>query len=372
MKILIVDDDNVFVDTMRKILILQNHVITTAFSGEEALEKIEESIFDIIFTDLKMPKISGVDLIKKIREKGIESIIIVITGYGSIESAVEAMKFGAYDYFQKPFEKSTLMNKIKEVELEIQLRTELGASKIIEQTQIGEKLELVDLNDYNSPFLLISDDNPNAFITKFNLSDVTPLWLNYQNVEESINPSKLNFLKSKIQEFVNQNKTGTIILKGIHELLKTHNWENIKKFIIYLNSEIITTNFTLVILVENNIESLEKTQQSLVQDAISILINPTFKKIIDILSHPLRKNIITLLNKEKSLNYIKIMDKLNVKRSSVLAFHLNKLIDEDIILKEESYYHLSQKGFYFSEIISQIKNLGLSIPKSQIKIFRLG
>ena len=115
MKILVIDDDVTFLAKMEKILSLEDHSIVTASSGGKAIEILNENDFDLILMDLKMPGLSGVDLIRKIREIGCTSIIIVITGYGTIESAVQTTKAGAYDYILKPFEFSALKKKIEAI-----------------------------------------------------------------------------------------------------------------------------------------------------------------------------------------------------------------------------------------------------------------
>jgi len=371
MKILVVDDDNVFLETMRNILILDDHTITTAISAEEALSKIGKEGFDLILTDLKMPGLSGLDLINKTREMGIDSIIIMITGYGTIESAVEAMKKGAYDYVLKPFEANTIRNKIAQVELDLKLRNNLNFSDFIERPVIRNKLESIESYKDKSPFLVISDLNPNDIIERFNLSDGYPVWLKKQDETSDIISYSLYSLKTEIKEFIEKNDRGTIIFQGIEELLKIYDWEELKKFISYLISEIITKNLSLVILIREEVEFLTSSQKILLKNMLSIFVDPIINKIINLLSHPLRKSIITLLKSEGKLNFNKIVKLLNVKSSANLAFHMNKLVQESILTKEENLYELSPVGLYFIKIISQLESIGFSYPHSQIKVIKI-
>jgi len=371
MKILVVDDDNVFLETMRNILILDDHTINTAISAEEALSKIGKEGFDLILTDLKMPGLSGLDLINKTREMGIDSIIIMITGYGTIESAVEAMKKGAYDYVLKPFEANTIRNKIAQVELDLKLRNNLNFSDFIERPVIRNKLESIESYKDKSPFLVISDLNPNDIIERFNLSDGYPVWLKKQDETSDIISYSLYSLKTEIKEFIEKNDRGTIIFQGIEELLKIYDWEELKKFISYLISEIITKNLSLVILIREEVEFLTSSQKILLKNMLSIFVDPIINKIINLLSHPLRKSIITLLKSEGKLNFNKIVKLLNVKSSANLAFHMNKLVQESILTKEENLYELSPVGLYFIKIISQLESIGFSYPHSQIKVIKI-
>ncbi len=368
MKIMVIDDDATFLAKMEQILSLEEHSVSTAISGENALSILNENEFDLILMDLKMPNLSGTDLIRKVRDIGCESIIIMITGYGTIESAVQTIKAGAYDYILKPFEFSVLKTKIKQVESELKLRKSLSIPESIEKSKYGKFLKLENLDDYNGPFLVISCENPDEIISKFNLTQVIPLWLDYKEGENTISPTKLHMITLKIEEFVKTNEMGTIICKGIEELLKIHKWDDFKRFLIYLQSQVISSNFSLLILVKSDY-FVDISYQALFRDALSILINPVFNNLIELLSHPLRKGIITLLKSENNLNFNKIVKKLNVESSSILAFHVNKLVQESILKKEENLYGLSSRGNYLAELIFLLEKLGFSDPQSQVKIF---
>ncbi len=96
-------------DSFRKILVLAGFSIDTVERGSEALGLIRKHDYDFVFTDLKMPEMDGVELTKAIRHLRPDIDVIVITGYASIESAVETVKFGAMDYVEKPFTEDELL-----------------------------------------------------------------------------------------------------------------------------------------------------------------------------------------------------------------------------------------------------------------------
>ena len=102
--ILIVEDEQDMLLGLRKILSNQGHNVDIAGTGSAGLEKIQESDFDIVITDLKMPDVDGIEILRKVKKVRSDTMVIVITGYGTVESAVEAMKLGAYDYISKPFD----------------------------------------------------------------------------------------------------------------------------------------------------------------------------------------------------------------------------------------------------------------------------
>jgi CheY-like chemotaxis protein len=109
-RILAVDDEEIILDSFRKILVLAGYSIDTVEKGKEALGLIQKHDYDFVFTDLKMPEMDGVEVTKTVKHLRPDIDVVVITGYASIETAVETMKFGAMDYVQKPFTEDELID----------------------------------------------------------------------------------------------------------------------------------------------------------------------------------------------------------------------------------------------------------------------
>ncbi|MEJ2055289.1 MAG: response regulator, partial [Calditrichaceae bacterium] len=108
-RILAVDDEEVILDSFRKILVLDGYSIDTVETGQEALGLIQKHHYDFCFTDLKMPEMDGVDVCKSVKHLRPDIDVIIITGYASVETAVETMKYGAMDYIEKPFTEDELV-----------------------------------------------------------------------------------------------------------------------------------------------------------------------------------------------------------------------------------------------------------------------
>ena len=102
-RILVVDDEMIVCESCRRILEEEGYEVEAALSGKEAFEKMKANPFDIVITDLKMPGIDGMEVLRTFRKEYPDSIIIMITGFSTVETAVEAMKLGAFDYIPKPF-----------------------------------------------------------------------------------------------------------------------------------------------------------------------------------------------------------------------------------------------------------------------------
>lgn len=109
-KILAVDDEAIVLDSFRKILVLGGYAIDTVEKGQEALGLVQKRDYDFVFVDLKMPDMNGIEVTKSVKHLRPDIDVIVITGYASVESAVETMKYGAMDYIQKPFTEDELLD----------------------------------------------------------------------------------------------------------------------------------------------------------------------------------------------------------------------------------------------------------------------
>jgi len=102
-RILVVDDEMIVCESCKRILEEEGYEVEAALSGKEAFEKMKANPFDIVITDLKMPGIDGMEVLRTFCKEYPDSIIIMITGFSTVETAVEAMKLGAFDYIPKPF-----------------------------------------------------------------------------------------------------------------------------------------------------------------------------------------------------------------------------------------------------------------------------
>src|SRR4030042_3106251 len=102
-RILIVDDEKNFRHMLSVILKKEHYDVETASNGEEGLKKINLSTFDQILCDIRMPQMDGMEFLREAQKGGVDVTIIMMSAYGTIDTAIEAMKLGAYDYISKPF-----------------------------------------------------------------------------------------------------------------------------------------------------------------------------------------------------------------------------------------------------------------------------
>jgi DNA-binding NtrC family response regulator len=150
--ILIIDDEEAMRDSCRQALSVEGNRIEVAEDGVRGLAMLEKESFDLVILDLKMPGLSGMEVLKKIKEQDTEIVVVVITGYATIEFAVEAMRIGAYDFIPKPFAPERLrvvveraMEKrrlwLENVLLRTQLEDRYGEDVIIGQSKLMREVE---------------------------------------------------------------------------------------------------------------------------------------------------------------------------------------------------------------------------------------
>ncbi len=149
-QILIVDDEKAIRKTLTEILSYEGYKIDDAENGEEALKKIKEKAYDVILCDIKMPKMDGMEFLEKTRELNSEVPVIMISGHGTIETAVEAVKKGAFDYVAKPPDLNRLLITIRNA---MDRQTLVTETKVLKrkvnrvQEMIGESLALRKIKD---------------------------------------------------------------------------------------------------------------------------------------------------------------------------------------------------------------------------------
>ncbi|MDX1632059.1 MAG: sigma-54 dependent transcriptional regulator [Thermoanaerobaculia bacterium] len=157
MNILIVDDEEVLRDVLTTLVRKEGHTALTARTGEEALTVLDREEIDLVLLDLMLPEMSGMEVLKQIRDSDPDQVVVVITAYSSIEGAIEAMREGAFHYIPKPFKNEEVLHTIRKGlekrrltsenrALKAQLRERFGFDQIIGKSKPMQKVfELIEL-----------------------------------------------------------------------------------------------------------------------------------------------------------------------------------------------------------------------------------
>src|SRR5690348_581025 len=112
-RILVVDDEKVIRDMLADFLGMEGYVVRTAEDGTSALSELEKGHYDLVISDLKMPRMGGIQLLDAIGKTAPDALTVIMTGFGTVETAIDAMKRGAYDYILKPFKLEEVVHTIR-------------------------------------------------------------------------------------------------------------------------------------------------------------------------------------------------------------------------------------------------------------------
>jgi len=137
MRLLVVDDEKDMLEVLRDILTQESHEVTTAVSGAQALESFTKGRYDVVVTDLKMPRMGGIELLEEIKRLDPEVMVILLSAYGTVETAVEAVKKGAFDFVTKPLIPRVLLAALERV----RKFRDLEKSKAYLERKVGERFE---------------------------------------------------------------------------------------------------------------------------------------------------------------------------------------------------------------------------------------
>ena len=142
--ILVIDDERSIRNSLKEVLEYENHKVDLAIDGLEALDMFSTNIYDIILCDIKMPKMDGIEVLEKIHEIAPDASVIMISGHGNIDTAVEAIKKGAFDFIEKPLDLNRLL---------ITIRNGLEKSHLVTETKVLKR-------KVNKTFEIIGQSEP--------------------------------------------------------------------------------------------------------------------------------------------------------------------------------------------------------------------
>lgn len=354
MKVLVVDDDRVLRETFSSLLEEEGYMVECAPNGAEALALLKKERFDITFLDLKMPKMNGIELLAKMKEERMDTIPIMITGYATVESAVEAMKNGAYDYVQKPFEMKRIRETIRTAVNEKSFKN--GVSTAFDKV---DPFELVRELSKSMPVLSLTTLKDTKCKGNPNVNCVY-----VSEKEGDIHARDLYRVSDVITIFAKKNPKCVICINCLGELLKAHDWKNVFGVLSKLITELTPTGVRFVIALDPEI--VDKEPQ---KDLIHLVTEKHIQPISNCLANPIRRDIIRILKREKKAPFSIIMHGVGEIESPKLSFHLRRLLTDGVISKDGEEYRLTTSGYLISETLDSLELNLAKNPQSAISLF---
>jgi DNA-binding NtrC family response regulator len=149
MKILIIDDERAIRNSLKEILVDEGYDVDAAENGSQGCQMVDKEKYDVIFCDIKMPEMDGLEVLEKLHQMGVDAAIVMISGHGDINVAVECIKKGAFDFIPKPLDLNRILITIKNATEKVSLvkETKILKKKVYGQEMVGESPALVQVKD---------------------------------------------------------------------------------------------------------------------------------------------------------------------------------------------------------------------------------
>lgn len=172
-RILVVDDEKVIRDILTEFLTLEGYAVSAVEDGQKALDELRLRPYDLVISDLKMPGVSGLELLAHLTDENINVLTVIMTGFGTVETAIEAMKRGAYDYILKPFKVEDVIHVVQRGLYRHQLQTEnIRLREALTIYQVSEALATsVDLDHILDTILRAALKETDADVATLHLRD---------------------------------------------------------------------------------------------------------------------------------------------------------------------------------------------------------
>ena len=149
MKILIIDDERSIRNSLKEILADEGYDVDVAENGAQGCSMVEKEKYDVVFCDIKMPEMDGMEVLDKFNEMGIDAAVVMISGHGDIDTAVECIKKGAFDFIQKPLDLNRILITIKNAKDKVHLvkETKILKKKVYGQPMVGESEPMIHIRE---------------------------------------------------------------------------------------------------------------------------------------------------------------------------------------------------------------------------------
>lgn len=358
-RILVLDDDDVTRKSLVELLIGYGYDAFALETGDEALRSVMNDEFEIALVDLKMPGMDGIEVLWRLKSVKPMVKVILITAYATVETAVEAMKLGAFDYITKPFKGEVLdgviKSSIEESDFEKSMmgqgrnRIERSAIEMF-QEELGQRKGLV-----------ISIEDPGELMRTYHLDGVKILWLTAEKAgRDRLDPGDMAMIESVIGSFTNANRGSIVLFHGIELLIDLHDLEDVNGFLRRVIRDANASDSML--LVSARSDSLDESVQIELENMFH---DEYIQEMSESLANPTRRAVVQFLSLAKRSSFTDILSNTPEKESPKLSFHLKKLAAYGVILKDDDgKYLLTNRGESLVSVLRNIDGEGMKESKT--------
>ena len=316
MRVLVVDDDPIFREELTTFLSDQGHTTFGAPSVRRALEVLETESVDVLFSDLKMPRQSGLDLLTEVHRRWPSIFTVMVTGFATVQTAVDAMKEGAFDYIAKPFRTAQLEQVLRLIE----------EQRAFQDSHLptGTAVELArDLARRHHTSVLYADIPP---APRGESLEFLPF--------DGRSPSDL---LHSLETFLLQHPDGGLVVARADRMLTGHKLEDIVAVLESLRKRLDGKGPFAI--------SIDPTQISQGQAAAlrTAVTAPAVQTALEALSSPIRRRVLFRLE-DGPASFSEVMHAAELDDSPKLAFHLRRLVDDGLLAHEGESYRITPKG----------------------------
>ncbi len=351
MKILIADDDTVLRSELAGLLREDGHEVVGAADGGEALRLVERESFDAALLDLRMPKASGLEVLHRLRVTRPSTAVVVITGRGTIDAAVEAMKAGAIDFVEKPYEVDALRRTLRTVREEQQARTLLGASA-------AEGAVVRVLSDAVSRHALLAVLGPQADppsgatrVLRVEGQGRPPI---------AFAPNQLYQLNGAIEAHIAGVDRPVVYAADLSALQAVHGLEDMKAWVRHMSGRCAAKGGVLILSSEDRAFADQSEPEGAPSEGLQAM--------LESLANPIRRALVGYVVASGPVAYSAILRKNFVVSSSKLSFHLQKLQSDGLLAKGDAGRYVvteaGQRAWQVVRALAERKPPSLLILKS--------
>jgi len=331
MRLLIVDDDSAFREELAAVLRNSGHTTTGVSSGAEAEIALEREEFDVMFTDPEMGRQSGMELLTHVSEKWPRLLVVMLTARATVETAVQALQLGAFDYIRKPVRPG----QIKRVLELVRVQLELGRNGAKPRDPVEYANCLAAKEGYE---VLLLSPHPVAGITG-------------KVRHRSLDPENPSRIRDAVEGFVASRKRVAVVIAGVEDVLARHREEEIAALLEGIRA---TLKGKGPLAVGYDPNKITPSGALAVRASIGSV---DAHQTLETLSNPIRRLVLRRLS-EGPCTFTQAVSATKIKDTSKIAFHLRKLTQSGLVTHAtRQRYRFTPRGQGATQILSSIYNL---------------